>query len=161
PALQGDPRVLYAEPNVRLSTAQVPNDPTLPRGWGLINRGQTGGTPDADIDADEAWDVTTRSSGIVVAVIDNGRDHTHPDLAANMWVNPGEVAGDGVDNDGNGFVDDVHGCDVVSEDGDPMDEDGHGTHVAGTIAMAGNNAVGATGVNWNVKVMAVRAADPN
>jgi serine protease len=102
PALQRDPRVHYAEPNFVLSLAQVPNDLALPRDWGLVNAGQTGGAPDADIDADEAWDVTTGSSEIVVAVLDTGVDYTHPDLAANMWTNPGEIAG-------NGVVDDVHG----------------------------------------------------
>src|SRR5262249_36880627 len=153
--------VLYAEPNVVLSGAGVPNDPTLSRDWGLFNRGQTAGTPDADIDADEAWDVTTGSSGIVVAVLDSGVDYTHPDLAANMWHNPGEVPGNNTDDDGNGFIDDYYGYDFVNRDGDPMDDNGHGTHVSGTIGMVGNNAVGATGVNWNVKIMAVKFSDAN
>src|SRR5262249_44280929 len=145
-----------AEPNAVLMPAQVPNDPDFQRDYGLRNTGQTGGTPDADIDADEAWDVTTGSSSIVVAVIDTGVDYTHPDLAANMWHNPGEIPGNKKDDDGNGFVDDYYGYDFLNKDGDPMDDDGHGTHVAGTIGMVGNNAVGATGVNWNVEIMALK-----
>jgi subtilisin family serine protease len=157
PTLQLDPRVRYAEPNAVLSPTQVPNDPTFQRDWGLLNLDQTGGTIDADIDADEAWDITTGSSEIVVGVIDTGVDYTHPDLAVNMWTNPGEIPGNRRDDDGNGYVDDVHGYDFVYDDGDPMDVVGHGTHVAGTIGMVGNNAVGATGVNWNVKIMALKA----
>src|SRR5262245_8561139 len=93
PTLQQDPRVRYAEPNFVLTMAQVPNDPDFPRDYGLRNTGQTGGTPDADIDADEAWDIATGSSDIVVAVIDSGIDYTHSDLAPNMWSNPGEIPG--------------------------------------------------------------------
>ena len=107
--------------------------------WGLNNTGQTGGTRDADIDAPEAWETFTGSPNVVVAVIDTGVDYTHPDLAANMWRNPGEVAGDGVDNDANGYVDDVYGIDTANNDSDPFDDEGHGTHVAGTIAAVGNN----------------------
>jgi subtilisin family serine protease len=161
PTLQRDARVRYAEPNGVLTAAQGPNDPMFSRDWGLVNTGQTGGTPDADTDADEAWDITTGSSDIIVAVIDSGVDYTHPDLAANMWHNPGEIPGNRTDDDGNGFVDDYYGYDFADNDGDPMAESigdftSHGTHIAGTIAMAGNNAVGATGVNWNVKIMALR-----
>src|SRR5439155_24501451 len=83
-------------------------------------------------------------------------DYTHPDLAANVWHNPGEVPGNKIDDDGNGFVDDYYGYDFVNNDGDPMDDNGHGTHVAGTIGMVGNNGVGAAGVNWNVQIMAVK-----
>ena len=107
--------------------------------WGLNNTGQTGGTVDADIDAPAAWDVTTGSSSTLVAVIDTGVDYTHEDLAANIWVNPGEIAGDGIDNDGNGYVDDVHGYDFANDDGDPMDDHDHGTHVAGTIGAVADN----------------------
>jgi subtilisin family serine protease len=159
PTLQLDSRVKYAEPNGIIHLAQVPNDPTLSRDYGLINTGQTGGTPDADTDADEAWDITTGSSEVVVAVIDSGIDYTHPDLAANVWVNPGEIPGNRNDDDGNGFVDDVHGYDIMNNDGDPMDTFGHGTAVAGTIGMVGDNATGSTGVSWNVKLMAVTMRD--
>src|SRR5262249_48878129 len=129
--------------------------------WGLHNTGQTGGTPDADIDAPEAWDVTTGSSSVVVAVIDTGVDYTHPDLAANIWTNAGEVPGNGVDDDHNGYVDDVHGYDFVNNDGDPMDDHFHGTHVAGTIGAVGNNGTGVAGINWNVKIMALKFLDGN
>ena len=105
--------------------------------WGLNNQGQTGGTADADIHAEEAWEITTGSSNTIVAVVDTGVDYLHPDLAANMWSNPGEIAGDGIDNDGNGYVDDVHGYDFANGDGDPMDDHFHGTHVAGTIGARG------------------------
>jgi subtilisin family serine protease len=159
PTLEQDPRVKYAEPNVILRSAQAPNDPTLSRDFDLINTGQTGGTPDADIDADEAWDITTGSANMVVAVIDTGVDYTHPDLAANMWHNPGEIPGNHKDDDGNGFVDDVYGYDFVNKDGDPMDDNSHGTNVAGIIGMVGNNAIGAAGVNWNAKIMALKTGD--
>ena len=157
-AYQSDPRVLYAEPNYRVQMIEVPNDPRYSELWGLNNEGQTGGTPDVDIDAPEAWDVTTGGSTLV-AVIDTGVDYTHPDLAANMWVNPGEIPNDGQDNDGNGFVDDVHGYDFANNDSDPMDDHGHGTHVAGTIGAVGNNGIGVAGINWNVQLMAVKFLD--
>jgi len=134
----------------------VPNDSQYTRLWGLNNTGQTGGTPDADIDAPEAWNISTGSSQIVVGVIDTGVDYTHPDLAANIWTNPGEIAGNGIDDDGNGFVDDVHGYDFVNNDGDPMDDNDHGTHVAGTIAGVGNNGLGVAGVNWSSSIMGLK-----
>jgi len=134
----------------------VPNDSQYARLWGLNNTGQTGGTPDADIDAAEAWDISTGSSEIVVGVIDTGVDYTHPDLAANIWTNPGEIAGNGIDDDGNGFVDDGNGYDFVNNDGDPMDDNDHGTHVSGTIAGAGNNGLGVAGVNWSSSIMGLK-----
>ena len=134
----------------------VPDDPQYGQLWGLENLGQTGGTVDADIDAEAAWDVSTGSSSIVVGVIDTGVDYTHSDLAANIWTNPGEIAGNGLDDDGNGFIDDVHGYDFVNNDGDPMDDHNHGTHVAGTIAAAGNDGQGITGVNWSSSIMGLK-----
>ncbi|UCC32669.1 MAG: S8 family serine peptidase [Phycisphaerales bacterium] len=155
------PGVRYAEPDCIVCLDETfPDDPEFGELWGLHNTGQTGGRPDADIDAPEAWDITTGSEAVIVAVIDTGVDYNHPDLAANMWVNAGESGDgketDGVDNDGNGYVDDVYGYDFRFDDPDPSDGKGHGTHVAGTIAAVGNNATGVVGVNWTARIMALR-----
>ncbi|MBX9581341.1 MAG: S8 family serine peptidase [Gemmataceae bacterium] len=155
-AYRADPAVLYAEPNYYIHGARTPNDPQYGSQWALNNTGQTGGRADADIDAAEAWDITTGSGGTVVAVFDTGVDYTHPDLAGNIWHNPGEVAGNGVDDDRNGYVDDAVGYDFANRDADPMDYHGHGTHVAGTIGARGSNGLGGTGVNWNVRLMPVQ-----
>jgi subtilisin family serine protease len=151
--LEGLGAVSSFEPDLPISVStfsatSMPNDPRYGDLYGLNNTGQSGGTPNADIDAPEAWHVTTGSRDVIVAVVDTGIDYNHPDLAANMWVNPGEIAGNGVDDDGNGFVDDVHGYDFVNNDGDPFDDQGHGTHCAGTIGGVGNNGTGVVGVNW-------------
>ena len=143
------------------SATSTPNDPRYGDLYGLHNTGQSGGRNDADIDAPEAWQVSTGSRDIIVGVVDTGIDYNHPDLAANMWVNPGEIAGNGIDDDGNGFVDDVHGYDFVNDDGDPFDDQGHGTHVAGTIGGVGNNGVGVTGVTWEVSLMGLKFLDAN
>jgi subtilisin family serine protease/subtilisin-like proprotein convertase family protein len=158
-ALHSNSVVLSAVPNYQLHILQTPNDPQFSSQWDWNNTGQTGGTVDADIDAPEAWDIATGSVSTLVAVIDTGVDYTHPDLAANMWTNPGEIPGDGIDNDGNGFIDDIHGYDFANNDGNPMDDHGHGTHVAGTIGAVGNNGIGVTGVNWNVRIIAVKFLD--
>ncbi len=152
-------KVLYVEPNYKLRLSALPNDPDFGQLWGLHNNGDGGGVDDADIDAPEAWDIKTGSS-IIVAVIDTGIDHLHPDLAANMWVNPEEIADNGIDDDGNGYIDDVNGYDFGDDDADPMDDVvGHGTHCAGTIGAVGNNSLGVCGVNWSVKLMACKIAD--
>jgi hypothetical protein len=150
--------ILYAHPNHQMKAlSKFPNDPLFNKLWGMHNTGQTGGTPGADINAPEAWDISTGSSEIVVAVIDTGVDYTHPDLAANMWVNQAELNGiPGWDDDHNFYVDDIYGYDFCNNDGDPMDDHYHGTHCAGTIGAVGNNSEGVTGVCWNVKIMALK-----
>ncbi|MBM4130385.1 hypothetical protein FJ250_05070, partial [bacterium] len=156
---RGDPAIEYLEPNYLWQADVIPNDARFGELWGLHNLGQSGGTADADVDAPEAWDSETGSSDVIVAVIDTGVDYAHPDLAANRWVNTGEMAGNGVDDDHNGFIDDVHGYDFVNNDGNPMDDHSHGTHCAGTIGAVGNNGIGVAGVCWQVRIMAVKFLD--
>jgi len=150
--------ILYAEPDYQLTLfSNFPNDTYFTYLWGMHNTGQTGGVNDADIDAPEAWDISTNGSNIIVAVIDTGVDYTHPDLAANMWVNTAEKNGSpGVDDDGNGYIDDIYGYDFYNRDGNPMDDHGHGTHCSGTIGAVGNNGQGVAGVCWNAKIMAIK-----
>ncbi|MBT6459670.1 MAG: S8 family serine peptidase, partial [Planctomycetaceae bacterium] len=144
------------EPDLPVQVETSTNDPSLWRLYGLNNYGQAGGTSDADIDATEAWEITTGSHDVVIGVIDSGVDITHPDLAANIWVNPGETPNNGIDDDGNGFIDDVNGWDFYDDDNSPNDGNGHGTHVAGTIGAVGNNNLGITGVNWQVSLLPLR-----
>jgi uncharacterized repeat protein (TIGR01451 family) len=147
--------ILYAEPDYFIPLSSTfPNDTFFPQLWGLHNTGQTGGTPDADIDAPEAWDISTRSD-IIVAVIDSGVDYIHPDLADNIWVNTNEIPNNGIDDDNNGYVDDIRGWDFDTNDNDPMAVYDHGTHCAGIIGAVGNNGEGVTGVCWNAKIMAL------
>jgi subtilisin family serine protease len=163
-AVKGVRGFQFVEPNVVFQLqATTPNDPYFGLEYGLDNSGTTplgASKADADIDAPEAWDITTGApasgSPVVVGVVDTGVDYTHPDLAANMWRNPGEVAGDGIDNDADGYVDDVYGINAYANNGNPMDDVGHGTHVAGTIAAVTNNGEGVAGVAWNAKVMALK-----
>ena len=203
-SIQTDPRVNYVEPNYIYRPALFPNDTRFDELWGLHNTGQTGGLVDADIDAPQAWDVTTGSLDIVVGVIDSGFDYTHPDLYLNTWINVGEIPpainvldadGDSIitfhdlndaanasivsdlnsngyidggdllndpnwedllDNDKNGFTDDLIGWDFRNDDNDPIENSNHGTHVSGTIGAIGNNANGVTGVNWNVRIMPLK-----
>ena len=147
--------------NYQVSINVIPNDPQFSALWGLNNTGQTGGGFDADIDAAEAWDVEQGSDAVVVAVIDTGIDYNHQDLAANMWRNAGEIAGNGIDDDLNGFVDDVYGYDFINNDGNPMDDHSHGTHVAGTIGAVGNNNLGIVGVSHEVSLMALKFLGAN
>ncbi len=155
------PGVVQVSPNNINTICTTPNDEFFADLWGLNNPGTSGSVVDADVDAPEAWDLTTGSPEVVVAILDSGVAYTHRDLAANMWLNPGEIPGDGIDNDNNGYVDDVHGIDVYSGDSDPWDENGHGTHVAGTAAAVGNNGISVVGVAWQAKIMALRFLGPD
>jgi subtilisin family serine protease len=155
------PAVEFIEPNWVVHTDLVPNDPLFPQQWSLSNSGQTGGTAGADVAAVPAWDVSTGSPDIVIAIIDTGVDTTHPDLAGNIWTNPGEIPGNGVDDDGNGLVDDVHGYDFFNLDADPMDDNGHGTHVAGLAAARGNDGAGIAGVAWNARILPLKFLGPD
>ncbi|MFN0127739.1 MAG: S8 family serine peptidase [Verrucomicrobiales bacterium] len=151
----------YVEPDARRRTKLVPTDEAFTDGrlWGLRNTGQNGGVVGADIDAARAWDVTT-GSPVVVAVIDTGIRHTHQDLRDSMWRNPGESGAgresNGQDDDGNGYVDDVHGINAITGTGDPMDDNEHGSHCAGTIGATANGGGPHVGVAWNVRLMGVK-----
>lgn len=155
-ALRDRPEVVAIEPNGYLIPALFPNDPLFEEQWALHNVGRGNFSPDADIDAPEAWDHRVDASSTIVAIVDTGIDYRHPDLVANMWVNPREIPGNGRDDDGNGFVDDVYGYDFANNDGDPWDDHGHGTHVAGIVGAVGNNGRGVTGVAWRASLMAVK-----
>jgi subtilisin family serine protease len=162
--------VKYAEPNYLWFPTATPAEPWFHRLWGMNNSGQDFsdgrfghvGYPGADINAPEAWDVRTDASSVVVCVIDQGIQYDHPDLAANMWVNLGEIPDNGIDDDDNGFIDDVYGWDFFHDDNTVFDawyEDYHGTHVAGTIGAAANGA-GVVGVAWDVKIMSAKFLGP-
>jgi subtilisin family serine protease len=150
--------VVYVQPNYEINVNQtIPNDTYFTQLWGMYNTGQTGGTAGADINTTQAWDITTGSRDIVVAVIDTGIDYNHPDLVDNMWVNEPEYNGvPGTDDDGNGYIDDIYGYDFYYNDSDPYDGHYHGTHCAGTIGGTGDNGQGVAGVSWKVKLMAVK-----
>lgn len=156
-ALNANPNVELAEPNYIYRINRTPNDPKLGDLWGLKNSAQKGGRLGMDIGAENAWEIETGSTNVVVAVIDTGLDYTHPDLAENIWTNAAELNGlAGVDDDKNGFIDDIHGYDFANNDGDPMDDHGHGTHVSGTIGAKGDDGKGIVGVSWNVRIMGVK-----
>ncbi len=150
-----------AEPNYLYYLQQTPNDPDYSKLWGLENTGNNDrnspGRAGVDIAASKAWDIQTGNKDLVVAVIDTGVDYKHEDLKDNMWVNQAEKDGKaGVDDDNNGYVDDIYGYDFYNKDSDPLDDHGHGSHCSGTIGAKGNNGVGITGINWNIKIMAVK-----
>ena len=146
------------EPDYLLSHSVTPGDQAFAEGWlwGLHNTGQNGGVAGVDLGAPTAWDTTTGSADLIVAVIDTGIRYTHQDLVGQMWVNPGEVPGNGVDDDGDGYVDNIYGIDAVNGDGDPMDDNSHGTHCAGTIGAAANDGYATVGVAWEVQLMACK-----
>ena len=155
--------VAYAEPDFVVKADAIPNDPSFGLLWGMQNTGQTvnadPGVAGADARATGAWDIRTGDANFVVAIIDSGTLLTHPDLAANIWTNAGEIAGNGIDDDANGYIDDVNGWDFFSIDNDPNDG-GHGTHTAGTVGAVGNNGIGVAGMAWNCKLMALRFLGP-
>ncbi|HXT39119.1 MAG TPA: S8 family serine peptidase, partial [Candidatus Angelobacter sp.] len=169
-AYQRSGLVEYAEPDYLVQALSEPNDFNYANGdlWNLKNLGQYGGVPGADIDAPNGWSIQNTASNIIVAVIDTGVRYTHQDLAANMWINPGESGKDALgvnrgsnalDDDGDGYIDDVHGINAILGTGDPNDDYGHGTHVSGTIGGVGNNSVGVAGVAWRVQIMACKFLD--
>ena len=153
--------VLYAESNYRYSLCRVPASSSYTTQWALENTGQTGGLEGADIHAAEAWDIQTGSADVIVAILDTGMDLTHPALAGNLWTNEAEANGEaGVDDDHNGYVDDVHGYDFIDNNPDPSDDMYHGSHVAGIIGAFGDNA-DVAGVCWNVSLMPLKVVGSN
>jgi len=161
-AYKNNPHVEYAEPNYFGQGCVIPNDPSFNLQWGLHNTGQTGGTADADIDAPEAWDMEKGEAGVKIAIVDSGIDWNHQDLSNRIWINYGDPI-NGVDDDGNGYTDDYRGWDFVNSDNNPMDDhfNSHGTHCAGIAGAATNNNIGIAGVDWNCKLMAVKAMQSN
>ena len=140
--LKNNPQIEYAELNYKYYPSVIPNDPQYGDLWGM-----------AMTKADLAWDMQIGDRAVVVGVIDTGFDYTHSDLSANIWTNPNEIANNGVDDDGNGYIDDIHGISAIDDDGNPMDTGQHGTHVSGTIGASGNNGTGVVGVNWQTRMV--------
>ncbi len=159
------PFIEWATPNLAsepiLCSGVMPDDMYFPNQWHLNNTGQSGGTPNADINAPKAWEITTGDPNIVIAVLDEGVDITHPDLVNNIYTNPNEIPNNGIDDDKNGKIDDVHGWDFIDNDNNlqPSSNDAHGTACAGLTAAQGNNSIGVTGVTWNCKIMPIRIAN--
>jgi subtilisin family serine protease len=141
-----DSNIEWAEPDyLAYPAATVPNDPRFPAQWGIDK-----------INASTAWDTTTGSATVPIAIIDSGIDDTHPDLSGRLWVNPGEIAGNGVDDDNNGYIDDVNGWNFVDDNNNPADDNGHGTQVAGIAGASSNNSIGIAGVCWHCSLMNVK-----
>jgi subtilisin family serine protease len=145
------PNVVSVTPEPVAHISATPNDTDFGLLWGMHQ------ASDIDIDAPEAWDAFTGDPNFVIAIFDTGINYGHPDLAANVWTNPGEIAANGIDDEGNGYIDDIHGYDFVNDDADPADDHSHGSHCAGTIGGAGNNSQGVAGVNWQIKMAAIKA----
>ena len=182
-ALKNNPDIEFAEPNFTYTikpikkdnflnkvlqkfpsnnfTGNTPDDPDFEKLWGMNNSGSNeprgkAGIEGADINAIKAWEITKGSRAIKIAVIDTGVDYNHPDLKSNMWINTKEIPGNGIDDDGNGYIDDVYGYDFANSDSDPMDGSGHGTHCSGTIGAIHNNQIGVSGVMADVSIMALK-----
>ena len=149
-ALSANPAVIYAEPDGIAHLITTPNDPLFGQQWGL-----------AQIGAPAAWNVVTGSSSVAIAVIDSGMEISHTDLVSQLWTNPGEIAGNSLDDDNNGHVDDIHGWNILDNNADLSDNNGHGTEVAGIAAAATNNGAGVAGVCWTCKLMVVKVAQPS
>ncbi|MGH7943989.1 MAG: S8 family serine peptidase [Opitutaceae bacterium] len=154
--LRATGRYEYVQPDTLRYATATPNDTSFNRQWSLANNGASNGVVGADIKASAGWDVRTDASGVIVAVIDSGVRLDHPDIIANLWRNPREIPGNGRDDDGNGYVDDVNGINAITNSGNPTDDLGHGTHVAGIIGAAGDNGIGISGVAWRVQIMALK-----
>ncbi|MBE3121650.1 MAG: S8 family serine peptidase [Thermoplasmata archaeon] len=168
--LKSNPYVEYVEKNGIIRISTTPNDTYFEDQWGLLNLEYSG----RDIHAEDAWDISTGNSEVIVAVLDSGIDRNHEDLQGNLWTNPNEIADD-EDNDQNGFTDDLYGWDFRNGDSDPLDDNNlkyddelgycvsaetyHGTHVSGIIGAVGNNGKGIAGVCWNVKIMPLKISD--
>jgi len=165
--LNQNPNIEIVEPNYIYHINKAPNDPMFGQLWGMQNTGQQDtdkqtGVAGVDIGATQAWDIETGSKDVVVAVIDTGIDYTNPDLVDNVWTNQAEANGKpGIDDDANGVIDDIHGYNAVANTGDPKDDHGHGSHCSGTIGAKGNDGKGIVGVNWDVRIMAVKFLDNN
>lgn len=157
-ALEDSGLFTYVQPSYAYTNLLTPNDASFSDNtlWGLRNTGARGGLAGADIGVEKAWDLTTGSTNVIVAVVDTGIRYTHQELVRQMWRNPGEIAGNRIDDDGDGFIDNVFGLNAVTRSGDPMDDNDHGTHVAGTIGAAANDGNPHVGVAWNVSLMACK-----
>lgn len=146
--LEADPNVEYAEPNYIIHALMTPNDKFFGQQWYMPK-----------ISAPDAWNISTGSSSVIIAVLDTGLDYNHPDLAQNVWSNPGEIPGNGIDDDKNGLIDDVRGWDFINNTNDPMDDEGHGTAVSGLIGAVGNNGKGIAGLMFTAKLMPLKVMD--
>jgi hypothetical protein len=136
---------VQCEPDIAYFASEIPNDPYFPNQYAS-----------SFLSLPSAWDVTKGDNSILALIVDTGILYTHPDLAANVWTNPQEIAGNGIDDDGNGYIDDVHGINAITNSGDPLDDNGHGTHCAGIIGASANNSSGVAGVAWNVKMIGAK-----
>jgi len=149
--IRQDPDIEYVERDHAIELLSTSNDTRFTEQWSLKNN-----ELDSDINAEQAWNITTGNKDAVIAIIDSGVAYQHGDLKNNIWTNPGEIANDGIDNDHNGIVDDIHGFDAGDNDADPYDEISHGTYVAGVIGAEGNNGALISGINWKTSILACK-----